>query len=86
MPQDNDRFKALLDESYDWPSEFHFKFIVKADQLEELKRVLNTERLSVKPSKKNNYMSVSAKLKLASSEEVLYVYEKVKQIKGLIAL
>ncbi|MBF2054734.1 MAG: DUF493 family protein [Candidatus Sericytochromatia bacterium] len=82
----HEKFKALLEENYVWPAEFHFKFIVPTEQIEALKALLNTDKIELRPSRNQTYTSVNAWMKLASSDEVVYVYEKVKDIKGLIAL
>ncbi len=81
-----EKFKALLDEEYVWPAEFHFKFIVPTEQVSSLTELLNTDRLEYKHSRNNKFTSVNAWMKLASAEEVVYVYELVQKIPGLIAL
>lgn len=81
-----EEFKALLDEEYQWPAEFHFKFIVPTPQVTALKEILNTERIELRASRNNRYTSVNAWMKLASSDEVIYVYDRVEEIPGLIAL
>lgn len=81
------KFKALLEEQYIWPADFHFKFIVPVAQVDALQALLNaTPRVEVRLSRHNRYASVSVWMKMASSEEVIYVYEKVKAVEGLIAL
>lgn len=79
-------FRTLLNETYVWPAVYPFKFIISPDQLDELKSLLNDTNISVKPSKNGKYISVSTDMKLSSSDEVIYIYEKVKQIKNIIAL
>jgi putative lipoic acid-binding regulatory protein len=86
MIRDNHKFKALLDESYVWPAHFPFKFIIAPHYVDELKELLNDAELSLRHSKNGKYVSVSAEMKLSSSEEVIYIYEKVSQIKDIIAL
>lgn len=81
------KFKALLEEQYIWPADFHFKFIVPVAQVDALQRLLNTTaRIEVHLSRNNRYASISTRMKMASSEEVVYVYEKVRAIEGIIAL
>lgn len=86
MNEDKEKFKLLLDESYVWPSYFPFKFIVFPEYLDELKALLNDAEVDLKYSKNGKYVSVSTEMKMASSEEVIYIYEKVKQIKDIISL
>lgn len=80
------KLKLLLDESYEWPCEYLFKFIVPIDQLPHIVIILNGFHIVEKPSAGGKYISVSAKKVLTSSEEVLKIYESVKVIKGIISL
>ena len=81
-----EQFKALLDEEYDWPADFHFKFIVPTEQVAALTELLKTDRIKLKASRNNRYTSVNAWMKLSSSDEVIYVYDRIEQIPGIIAL
>jgi uncharacterized protein len=80
------KFEVLLDETYTWPDYYEFKFIVKMDDkiliLEKLEGFLITEN----PSKKGNYVSISARKLMKSTQEVLEVYEVISTIKGVISL
>lgn len=82
----SDKFKALLEEEYIFPTEFYFNFIVPTDQVETVQDLLGTDRVQLTPSRNNRYTSVKAWMKLSSSEEVVYVYEKMRNIPGIIAL
>ncbi len=82
----SDKFKALLEEEYIFPTEFYFNFIVPTDQVETVQDLLGTDRVQLTPSRNNRYTSVKAWMKLSSSEEVVYVYEKMRGIPGIIAL
>lgn len=83
---EREKFKALLDGAYTWPAEYHFKFIIKTEQIEELTGLLNTGRIELRPSRNNRYTSVNAWMKLGSSDEVIYVYDKIRQVSGVISL
>ena len=80
------RFQALLDDQVDWPSEYLFKFIVPSEQLGELKEVFEGHPVRVRASSKGNYMSVTARLHMESSEAVLAVYQAAGRIQGVISL
>lgn len=82
----HEKFKALLEEEYIFPTEFHFTFIVPTEQVETVQELLNASRIKLKASRNNRYTSVNAWMKLSSSEEVVYVYEKMRGIPGIIAL
>jgi putative lipoic acid-binding regulatory protein len=81
-----DRFEDLLDDQNDWPTQYTFKFIAPASQLDELKAVFGDHPVRVRESSKGNYKSVTAHLQMSSSEEVVNVYEKASGIEDVIAL
>lgn len=78
--------KELLDQQYDFPCEYLFKFIVPKAQVEQVKALLPEHQYELRPSKKGTYMSVSIRHQAESSELVLAIYEKASLIEGLIAL
>lgn len=80
------KFRELLDDTYQWPDYYEFKFIVKTDD-----RVLVLDKLSgftftETPSKQGKYVSVNARKLMKSTQEVLEVYEVMSTIKGIISL
>ncbi len=85
-----EEIKALLNNSYQWPAVYTFKFVVKAD----LKKIAlvqdlfntNTAEISMKNSSKGNYVSISAKEVMNSADEVMKIYADAKKIEGVIAL
>ena len=79
-------FKAKLEDIHQFPTQYMFKFIVKGDKLSEVEALFPKQALSLKPSSKGNYTSVTAKLEMASSNAVIEVYEKAHKIEGIIAL
>lgn len=84
----SEKFKALLEEQYDWPAHYTYKFIVPTQNLDELKELLShyEAEVSERPSRKGNYTSVTVKMKRHGPEEVVVVYQKVSIIKGLVSL
>ncbi|MFO8099770.1 MAG: DUF493 domain-containing protein [Salinibacter sp.] len=81
-----DRFKELLDDQNDWPTRYTFKFIAPADRLNDLKAVFGDHTVRVRESSKGNYKSVTAHLRMSSSEEVVEIYEDASGIEGVISL
>ncbi|MDZ4787475.1 MAG: DUF493 family protein [Blastochloris sp.] len=79
-------FKNKLDHHYTWPALFPFKFVVKKEHLDELQTLLTDEPFTSRPSANGKYVSLTLEKNMASSDEVLALYEKVKVIPGLIAL
>ncbi len=82
----NEKFKALLEESYQWPDYYEFKFIIKTDDKHLIIGKLEGFRIQETPSKMGNYTSVSARKLMASAEEVLEIYTLMSTIKGVISL
>lgn len=83
---DMGRFQELLDDQYAWPAEYTFKFIVPEAELERLKAIFGQVPLSVRASRKGRYMSVTARMLIHSSDEVVAVYRMAGTIPGVIAL
>lgn len=81
-----EKFKELLDESYTWPDFYEFKFIVKigakSDVVVKLAGFTITETLS----KNGNYVSISARKLMKSTQEVLDVYDGMSKVDGIISL
>ena len=79
-------FRELLDEEMDWPTTYTFKFISPQDGLDELKGIFEGHPVKVRSSSKGNYVSVTARLEMNSSDEVLAVYDRAYEIDDVIAL
>lgn len=84
-------FRELLEEETEWPTTYTFKFITPQDGLSELKEIFeghpaSEEDLKVRSSSKGNYVSVTARLRMNSSDEVLDVYDRAYDIDDVIAL
>lgn len=81
------KFRELLDESYNWPDFYEFKFIVKMDDKQQILNTLPSGyQISETPSKKGNYVAISARKLMKSTQEVIDVYEVISTIKGVISL
>jgi len=80
------KFKELLESQHDWPSKYHFKFIVPFDKLSEIEALFPKEELIKRASQKGNYVSVNLDIQLESADHVIAIYQKASNIKGLISL
>lgn len=83
---DNEKFRELLDESYTWPDYYEFKFIIKMAAKEEVLVKLSGFTISETLSKNGNYISISARKLMQSTEEVLDTYSSMSQVQGIISL
>ena len=81
-----DSFKEKLENEYEWPSLYMFKFIVPREQEGEVVDLFPKIEVSTKESSGGKYVSVTARFMANSSESIIDVYEKAQHIPGLIAL
>ncbi len=81
-----ERFQNLLDEQTDWPAEYLFKFIAPQSELAELKAIFGRYPVAVRASRKGNYVSVTARMEIHSSDEVIAVYKAAAGVEGVISL
>lgn len=79
-------FREKLENEYNWPSLYTFKFIVPVDKKSELLALFSNHEVSEKQSSKGNYISITSKVMSASSDVIIEFYVKASQIKGVIAL
>lgn len=80
--------RQTLDQNHAWPCEYVFKFIVPKDQALRLSALLDEERAKVseRASRSGKYLSFTVQMRVASSEEVIMVYQRVSDVPGLVAL
>lgn len=79
-------FKEKLDNIHAWPSLYMFKFIVPVGKEEEIEQLFPKNEVKTKHSRQGNYISLTAKLMINSSEEVINIYKKANEVQGVIAL
>ncbi len=84
--EQKENFKALLDETHSWPDYYRFKFIVPIDKREELMEIIKGHDIEEKESSKGNYVSVTVRVLVHSSDHIIEIYESVTIIKGIISL
>ena len=80
------KLKALLDENYQWPDYYEFKFIIKTSEKNAVKEKLVEFTMTETLSKNGKYTSVTARKLIKKSEEVLEIYELMSKIEGVISL
>lgn len=82
----HEKFKALLDESYSWPDYYEFKFIIHVDNKHLIIEKLEGFMIFENPSKKGNYISITARRLMNSTQEVIEIYEIMGTVDGVISL
>lgn len=81
-----DSFREKLENEYEWPSLYTFKFIVPKDKVEEVRQLFTNHDISEKASSKGNYVSLTSKIMSESSQHIIDIYIEANTIEGLIAL
>jgi len=73
----------------EWPNVYFFKFIVPSDS-EKIALVTglfdDPSEMSMHPSNKGNYTSISIKMVMMDVEAILDIYYKASAINGVISL
>ena len=88
----SDQFLQLLDENYDWPAIYPFKFVVPVEQVPILEAMFaeysqfKNSNSTKKPSRTGKYISMTVEMEMPSSQAVLDLYEKASRIDKLIAI
>ncbi|MCG8474672.1 MAG: DUF493 domain-containing protein [Cytophagales bacterium] len=82
------QFKEKLEAQHKFPGKYKFKFIVAQEKKAELLSSIlpGRARWQEKPSRNGKYLSMTAEVKMKSSEEVVAVYVQAKKIEGIISL
>ena len=80
------RFRDLLDAQNEWPSEYLFKFIAPSARVEDLKAVFGDHPITIRSSSRGNYLSVTARMMMVSSNDVIRIYEAAGRIDGVVSL
>jgi len=79
-------FRELLNSEYDWPSMYLFKFIVPRVGLQDVENLLSEAELTIRASKRGNYVSITARFDADSADAVIDVYKAAGGIPGVISL
>jgi len=84
------KLKDRLDNTTKFPAEYLYKFIVPAEgkKVKEIESLFKDRfaRITTKESKTGKYISVSIRVELASSDEVISYYKQAGSIEGIISL
>ncbi len=83
---DIESFKQKLDSQHGWPSLYMFKFIVPNGKEDEVFALFPKNQLTTKASSKGTYVSVTARVMMRSSEDIIAKYQEANKIEGILAL
>lgn len=79
----------FLKKQKNWPIKYPFKFIVKndIDKIQMIKSLLpNGNNATYKTSKNGKYVSVGSIAMMKTAEDIIYVYEQISEIEGIVPL
>lgn len=86
MSWDIEAFRMKVEQEHEFPGEYVFKFIVPGSQKEQITNLMPAGDISFRESSNKKYVSITARVLLNSSQDVLDVYMKAYKIDGCIAL
>lgn len=83
-----DKLEKQLEQE-EWPQTYLFKFISPGDE-KSIARVValfeNQNEIAFRPSNKGNFTSITIKEVMLCAKEVIEIYKKAAEIKGVITL
>lgn len=85
-PEIPSALQALLDDHHAWPTLYTFKFIIPEPNLPEVLALFPDDQPQLRPSANGKYVSVTWVRTMDSSADVMAVYGRAREIKGLMAL
>lgn len=80
------QLKLVLDETVKFPAEYLFKFIVPLEEIHQILFIMQGMEIEQKASSSGKYISVSGKIVMNTSEDIILVYKRASVIKGIISL
>jgi len=82
----NNDFIDLLEQQYDWPAQYPFKFIVPASKKPALLQIFKGHDAIEKPSSGGKYISCTFNILINSSNQIVDFYEQASHVEGVISL
>ena len=81
-----EKFKSLLDEKYQWPCHYTFKFVVNTDNEGELANIFESDQVQKRSSRTGKYISYTVTKLVDSSDHVIEIYSRASSIDGVMSL
>lgn len=86
MKESTEAFKAKLEETHVFPTLYMFKFVVPTTNVDQVASLFPKNETQLKPSSGGKYTSVTCRMMVSSSEQIIETYESASKIEGVIAL
>ena len=81
-----DSFRKQLEQEYQWPALYTFKFIVPKDRISEVRALFSKHEVIERESSKGAYISLTSRVMAESSDHIINTYVEANKIEGIIAL
>jgi hypothetical protein len=88
----NEKFEQLLDDNYQWPAPYLFKFVLPKEHLPKLQAIFdeysnfNTDLVTLRPSRTGKYISFSVEQEMESTQAVIGLYQKTSSIDNIVSI
>ncbi len=86
MSWDIQGFREKLESQHQFPGKYTFKFIVPSDSISKVEDLWVGGKVTLRPSSKGKYTSITIEAEASSSDEIIKTYELASNIDGCIAL
>lgn len=81
-----EKFRELLEHNHQWPDYYTFKFIVKAESHDQVLALLIGHEIQLRTSDKGTWISITSRLFISHTDQVLEVYRVVATVPGVMSL
>ena len=75
-----------LDEYYEWPALYPFKFIVPRESIGQVLELFADDPVETKESRNGRFVSLTMEMHMHSGDEVIAVYQRVARVPNVISL
>lgn len=86
MKDDWQGLRDKLNECYEWPALYSFKFVAPLHQVEKVKEIFPGKEMKTRASAQGNYLSLTIQAEMKSAEEIIAIYQHTAAISGVISL
>ncbi|HHL53484.1 MAG TPA: DUF493 domain-containing protein [Flammeovirgaceae bacterium] len=85
--EDEDKFRDLLNQEYEWPARYTYKFIVPVAQATAVSALFDSAAdISSRQSSGGKYTSLTIHALVQDADEVIAIYQAAAVIPGIISL
>jgi len=86
MSWNKNKFKERINSAHSFPCKYTFKFVVPVSKKPEVLNLISNADFKIKESTNKKYISITLTSSVKNANEIIYIYEKASNIKGIISL